>query len=117
MNPISSLLPVIVLLAFASVAGCAATPEDRWYQQREALTTANEVYLANLPLMNDEQIVFHGELLQTARSSLEAAKTHLPEGGPAFDITLDVVESILIRLTEQDITRIRNTENIPDESH
>lgn len=113
MKPIRYLRLVIVLVAFASAAGCAATPEDRWYQQREALTTANEVYLANLPLMNDEQIVLHGALLQTARSSLEAAETHLPGGGSAFDAALDVVESILIRLTKQDITR--NTEDIPDE--
>lgn len=116
MNPTRDLLPLIVLLAVASVAGCAATPEDRWYQQREALTTANEVYLANLPLMNDEQIVFHGELLQAARAGLDQARAHLPEGGSSFDAALDAVEAILIRLAEQS-AHTSLTETIPDESH
>lgn len=92
----------IVVLTLLALIGCAATPEDRWYQQREALTTANEIYLASVPLMDDAQVVHHGELLQAARSSLEEAKTHLPEGGPAFDTALNVVEAILIRLAQEE---------------
>lgn len=115
MNAMRCLLAIVILLTLAAVAGCAATPEDRWYQQREALNTANQVYLSNVPLMSDEQVVYHGELLQAARASLEQAKQHLPEGGPAFDTTLDVVESILIRLAESP-ARTNPTEDIPDES-
>lgn len=114
MRPARYLLPAVILLAFASAAGCAATPEDRWYQQREALNAANAVYLANLPRMSDEQIVHYGELLQAARSSLEQAKAHLPEGGSSFDAALDVVEAILIRLAEPP-TYPPVTETIPDE--
>ena len=116
MKPTRHLLPVVILLAFASAAGCAATPEDRWYQQREALNTANAVYLANLPHMSDEQIVHYGELLQAARSSLEQAKAHLPEGGSSFDAALDVVEAILIRLAEP-YAHASVTEIEPDERH
>ena len=114
MKLIRYLLPLIIVLAFASTAGCAATPEDRWYQQREALNTANEVYLANVPHMSDEQIVHHGELLQAARSSLEQAKAHLPEGGSSFDAALDVVEAILLQLaaspTHSPVTEIESDE-------
>lgn len=116
MKPIRYLLPLIIVLAFASTAGCAATPEDRWYQQREALTTANAVYLANLPLMSDEQIVHHGELLQAARSTLEQAKAHLPGGGSSFEAALDVVEAILIRLAKPS-PHAPVTETEPDERH
>ncbi len=92
----------IAVFTILALVGCAATPEDRWYQQREALTTANEVYLASVPLMDDAEIVHHGELLQAARASLEQARLKLPAGGPAFDAALDVVETILIRLAQQE---------------
>ena len=98
MKSFHALIAITVLFAFTAIAGCAATPEDRWYQQREALNTANQVYLANTPLMSDEQVIYHGELLQAARSSLDQAHQHLPEGGPAFDSILNIVEAILIRL-------------------
>ena len=117
MKPICYLLPIAIILVFifASATGCAATPEDRWYQQRDALNTANEVYLANVPLMDDEQIVHHGELLQVARASLEQARTFLPEGGSPFDAALDVVEAILIRLAEPTIPDPPLQEIDPDE--
>ena len=94
-RPLTQLIFVLLVLA---AAGCAATPEDRWYQQRESLNTANRIYLAHVPNMSDEQIVHYGELLQTARSHLDAAKAQLPEGGSSFDATLDLIESILIRI-------------------
>jgi len=93
-----SLLFLAVVLALTAAAGCAATPQDRWFQQREALNTANRVYLANVPVMTDEQIVHYGELLQTARAQLDQAKTQLPDGGSAFDTALDMVEAILARV-------------------
>ncbi|QNN25140.1 hypothetical protein HED60_23625 [Planctomycetales bacterium ZRK34] len=101
MNPRTttrSLLFLAVVLALATAAGCAATPQDRWFQQREALNTANRIYLAHVPVMTDEQIVHHGELLQTARAQLDQAKTQLPEGGSTFDTTLDMVEALLTRV-------------------
>lgn len=116
MKPTRHLLPVVILLAFASAAGCAATPEDRWYQQREALNTANAVYLANLPHMSDEQTVHYGELLQASRSSLEQAKAHLPEGGSSFDAALDVVEAILLQLAASPV-HAPVTESESDERH
>ena len=120
MKPICYLLPFIIVLIFASATGCAATPEDRWHQQRDALNTANEVYLANVPLMDDEQIVHHGELLQAARTSLEQAKSYLPGGGSPFDAALDVVEAILIRLAEPPTPSLPDPplqEIDPDERH
>lgn len=114
MHPNRCLLPLIVMFTLSLAAGCAATPEDRWYQQREALNTANAVYLANVPHMSDEQIVHYGELLQAARSSLEQAKAHLPEGGSSFDAALDVVEAILLQLaaspTHSPVTEIESDE-------
>ncbi len=111
MKPAQTLLILIMLLATVSAAGCAATPEDRWYQQREALNTANRIYLAHVPRMSDEQILHYGELLQTARAQLDEAHTHLPEGGSSFDTTLDLVESILIRITTQADADIADTAN------
>ena len=98
-RPLTHLVVVLLVLMFA---GCAATPEDRWYQQRESLNTANRIYLAHVPTMNDEQIVHYGELLQTARAHLDAAKAQLPEGGSSFDATLDLIESILARIVALD---------------
>jgi len=93
------LIALLLLLIMTASAGCAATPQDRWYQQRKALNTANQIYLANVPLMDDQQIVQRGQLLQAARASLTTAHAQLPEGGSAFDSALDVVQAILIQLT------------------
>ena len=98
MTSTRALTQLIVVLIVLVTAGCATTPEDRWYQQRESLNTANRIYLAHVPTMNDEQIVHYGELLQTARAHLDAAKAQLPEGGSSFDATLDLIESILVRI-------------------
>ena len=93
-----SLLFLAVVLALTTAAGCAATPQDRWFQQREAMNTANRIYLAHVPVMTDEQIVHYGELLQTARAQLDQAKTQLPDGGSSFDTALDMVEAMLARV-------------------
>lgn len=106
MKTLRHLPHLIVVLLVLAAAGCAATPEDRWYQQRESLNTANRIYLAHVPTMNDEQIVRYGEILQTARAHLDAAKAQLPNGGPAFDATLDLIESIIIRVTVRDTTTL-----------
>lgn len=90
------LAPVLAL-----AGGCAATPEDRWYQQRDALNAANRVYLANQANLTDDEIVTYGELLQAARASLDAAKNLLPQGGPTFNAYLDIVESILVKFSEE----------------
>lgn len=94
-RPLTHLVVVLLILMFA---GCAATPEDRWYQQRESLNAANRIYLAHVPAMSNEQIIHYGELLQNARAHLDAAKAQLPEGGSSFDATLDLIESILARI-------------------
>jgi len=93
-----SLLFIAIVLALTAAAGCAATPEDRWFQQRDALNTANRIYLAHVPVMSDEQVVHYGELLRAARAELDKAKAQLPNGGSTFDTTLNVVESILARV-------------------
>ncbi len=113
-----TLILLASMIALA-VAGCAATPEDRWFQQRDALNTANRVYLAHVPRMTHEQAVHYGELLQAARTSLDDAKTQLPGGGVTFDATLDLVESLLARVAalEADATPTQAplTETTPDE--
>ena len=115
MFPIRYLIAMLILLAtLTAAAGCAATPEDRWYQQREALNTANQVYLANVPLMEDDAIVRHGELLQAARAALDQAKAHLPSGGSAFDMAMDVVEAILKQLAQPGVTPSTQEEPIHD---
>jgi hypothetical protein len=98
MTHVRPLTQLIVLLLVLAATGCAATPEDRWYQQRESLNTANRIYLAHVPTMSDEQIVHYGELLQTARAHLDAAKAQLPDGGSSFNATLDLIESLLVRI-------------------
>jgi len=124
-----SLLFLAVVLALATTAGCAATPQDRWFQQREALNTANRIYLAHVPVMTDEQIVHYGELLQTARAQLDQAKTQLPDGGSSFDTALDMVEALLTRVIALEAdpesvtpapvvpdTATPNTEDTPDDT-
>jgi len=96
-------LPILVITvttALALLAGCAATPEDRWYQQRDALNTANRLYLAQVPELSDEQVVTYGQLLQTARMQLYEARTQLPGGGQDFNTLLDLVEATLERFAE-----------------
>lgn len=134
MKTTRSLLFLAVVLALATATGCAATPQDRWFQQREALNTANRIYLAHVPVMTDEQIVHYGELLQTARAQLDQAKTELPSGGSAFDTALDMVEAILARVIALEVKPVpdsvtpaptvpdpatpnpRNTEDTPDDT-
>ncbi|MBI1373357.1 MAG: hypothetical protein GC159_11555 [Phycisphaera sp.] len=103
MKTTRSLLFIAVVLALTAAAGCAATPEDRWFQQRDALNTANRIYLAHVPVMNDEQVVHYGELLRAARAELDKAKAQLPRGGSTFDTTLNVVESILARVAALEV--------------
>ena len=99
------LLFLVILLAMATAAGCAASPQDRWFQQREALTSASRIYLAHTQIMSDEQVVHYGQLLQTARARLDEAKIHLPQGGSVFDSAMDVVESILARIAALEAQR------------
>jgi len=131
MKTTRSLLFLAVVLALTAAAGCAATPQDRWFQQRDALNTANRIYLAHVPVMTDEQIVHYGELLQTARAQLDQAKTQLPNGGSTFDTALDMVEAILARVIALEAAPAagnvapvpapvtpnpRNTEDTPDDT-
>jgi hypothetical protein len=112
----------VVVLTIA--AGCAATPQDRWFQQRETLNTANRIYLAHVPVMSDEQLVHYGELLQTARAQLDQAKTQLPDGGSSFDTALDMVEALLTRVIALEaapgnvapVPETPSTEDIPNET-
>jgi len=85
MKTTRSLMFLTIVLALTTAAGCAASPQDRWFQQRETLNTANRIFVAHAPVMTDEQVVYYGELLQTARAQLDDAKAHLPEGGSTFD--------------------------------
>jgi len=122
MKTTRSLLFLAVVLAMTATAGCAATPQDRWFQQREALNTANRIYLAYVPQMTDEQIVHYGELLQTARAQLDQAKTQLPSGGSAFDTALDMVEALLARVialetNPRDVVPEPATPNTEDTPH
>lgn len=128
MKTIRSFMFLFIVLALATATGCATTPQDRWFQQREALTTANRIYLANVPVMTDEQIVHYGELLQTARAQLDQAKTQLPGGGAAFDTALDMVEALLTRVIALEADPVPgtvapvpapvtpNTEDTPDDT-
>ncbi|QDU33052.1 hypothetical protein KS4_10930 [Poriferisphaera corsica] len=117
MRSTRSIPRLIVLLWIGFAIGCAVTPEDRWYQQREALTTANHIYLAHVPNMSDQQVVHYGKLLQTARASLNQVKEQLPEGGGPFDSTLNTIEQILLKViamqSEQDQT-VNNKEATHD---
>jgi len=124
MKTTRSLLFLAVVLALTTAAGCAATPQDRWFQQRDALNTANRVYLAHVPVMTDEQIVHYGELLQTARAQLDQAQTQLPDGGSSFNTALDMVEALLTRVialetNPSDVVpepATPNTEDTPDDT-
>jgi hypothetical protein len=115
------LIAMFLLFVMTASAGCAATPQDRWYQQREALSAANEIYLAHVPLMEDQEIVQRGQLLQAARAALTEAHAHLPEGGSAFDSALEVVQAILIQLTSPvasaDSTPILDTTTSKESDH
>lgn len=116
MKTLRTPVQLVVVLLVLFTAGCAATPEDRWYQQRESLNTANRIYLAHVPTMSDQQIVHYGELLQTARAHLDAAKAQLPGGGSSFDATLDMIESILVRIISLDESDASAVPQIPTDN-
>lgn len=96
----------LLLCALIPLSGCASTPEARWYQTRDGLTTASKVYIAHAKAntWDDEQLVKYGSLLKLGRAKLEEARLLLPEGGSEFDFLLNVVEDYLADLAEQEQT-------------
>ena len=116
MKTTRSVLFLAIVLALTTAAGCAVTPQDRWYQQRETLNTANRIYLAHTPVMTDEQVVYYGELLQTARGDLADATSSLPEGGSSGDTTLAVVESSLARISAMERQGTPATSPAPEDT-
>ena len=85
------LLGCLCLVGF----GCAATPADRWFQARAALTAAGEVFVAKAPTLSDQEIVYYGGMLQSAREFLANAREDIDTGGEQFDMLLNMVEIIL----------------------
>ena len=111
-SPTSRVLTLFLLPAvLIGASGCSATPKDAWLTQRDALTTANRVYIAASPMMSAEQRVEYGELLQAARMSLEKAQAKLPDGGLEFEAYLDVVESILAKWSQQQLKERYNDDS------
>lgn len=102
-KPPSNAAGVILIACMAGLfvgasGGCAATPEDRWYQARDTVNVANKVFIAQAPNLTDERIIEWGQKLIWAQAQLEHARTYLPEGGVSFDSLLDSIEAYLAGL-------------------
>lgn len=108
-NPQSSSLSSNLLIALCAIgllaaSGCTGkTPAARWAQQRQALSSANNVFvdLADGGALSDEQILAIGNALQVASAHLDAAKQGLPEGGGDFESLLQRADHLLQLVEEQ----------------
>lgn len=97
------LLPLALAGALVTTAGgCAQTPEQRWYQAQDTLSTARKVILAQHEAGNidDAQLVALDRVEQAARSALNEAVHHLGEADTEADFWLDLAEQALGRLIE-----------------
>lgn len=96
----------LLLAASAAAGGCAATPEDRWYQAQDMLTTARTAILAHHAAGNlsDAELVRLDEFEKTARTALAAAEALAtdPGAGDQVDLIwhLELAEQVLERLID-----------------
>lgn len=88
---------ILALVVLVPLSGCTApqTPTDAWYHKRAAVNDANQAFLAATPALDDEDRVFYGRILQSAREALTRAETELPEGGDRFSALLNIAEAAL----------------------
>ncbi len=96
-------LLILLLAGLAlSFGGCAATPQTRWAQARESLTSATQLatLAAKQGYMDDKQIVAVDTAIQAARAALTVAETQLPNGGQTFESYMDIASAVLEKLTE-----------------
>ena len=94
MRAIALLIPLILLTA------CATTPTARWVQQREAVTTTQDVIVSlhEAEIVSDDAVRKVAPWIVTARNGVNMAYADLPDGGPAFDSRLAKVRSLLSRI-------------------
>lgn len=93
---------VILVVITAMLANCA-TPTDEWFAQRAALTGATEIidtaHIAGL-IEDDEFLDVYNPAIQTGRQYLDQAFKHLPDGGPAFEKLMDLLDAVLVTLNQ-----------------
>lgn len=106
-----SMVALCAVLLFGA-GGCVGTgpnttPEDRWYEARSRLNTANSVFVAwaRTQDLTDPDAAHTakewGEALQTARFLLNESKLSLPDGGDTFDAYLQAIERALLKLEQE----------------
>ena len=94
---------LFLLLLLCVMVSCAASPADRWFQQRSLLTTTTALMIEahESGLISDQELVETVDpAIQSARSYLNKAFLRLPEGGDEFDSFMDALDAILITLAE-----------------
>lgn len=90
----------VAAIACLMLAACATSPEARWAQARDGLTTTQDVVLIlhDAGEISDEQLVREIDpAVQVARAALQKAEESLPDGPGVMDY-LDVAEAAVRRL-------------------
>lgn len=79
------LLGLVVILG-----GCASSPQARWAQQREALTSVQDAVsdLHEAGLLSDDELLAVHPSLVAARTALAEAEAHIGDASPPFDDAL-----------------------------
>lgn len=68
-----------------ALPACAQERGRRWIQQADVVASAHDVARAALPMMSDDTVTSVDGLLGAARSALDRAWPHIPDGGRAYD--------------------------------
>lgn len=94
MKHLALLVPLVLLTA------CATTPTARWVQQREAITTTQDVIVSlhEADIVSDDAVRQVAPWIVTARNQVNMAYTDLPDGGPAFDSRLAQARDLIARI-------------------
>ena len=88
------------MLLLTLLAGCSATPTQRWAEARIALTAAQDaiVDLYDAGLIDDEEMASTEPVIKPARKALEVAESQLPEGGATFEQLLGMARAAVEEL-------------------
>lgn len=90
----------MTVLLLVLLASCSSNPTGRWAQTQETLTGVMETTVLLAEDLSTEQIKTLDRQFRAAQTTLDKAKTYLPDGGPTFDYLMDLTWTYLNTLKE-----------------
>lgn len=94
------LVNLVAAVSAALLAGCSASPTQRWVASSEALVTARDTTLTlhSANIIDDVTLVRLDKVEKVARGALDVARTQLPDGGDSFEEWMAVARGALREL-------------------